>query len=91
MNIPMIAIPMGGVGTGADLRFIPRVHQQVLTTSPFGNTREADIVSPEVAHGGLQDRDVYNQDNIKWILTQYITVYLAHLSLKSTPHSIDLI
>jgi hypothetical protein len=40
---------------------IPRVHQQALTTSPFGNTCEVDEVSPEVAMGALQDRDVYNQ------------------------------
>jgi hypothetical protein len=75
------------VGTGADPRFTPRAHQQALTTGPLGNTCEADAVSPEVAMGGLQDRDVYNQGNIKWILTQYNTVYLAYLSLRSTPPS----
>jgi hypothetical protein len=39
----------------------PRAHQQALTIGPFGNTYEADVVSPEVAMGGLQDKDVYNQ------------------------------
>jgi hypothetical protein len=39
----------------------PRAHQQSLTTGPFGNTCEVDEVSPEVAMGGLQGRDVYNQ------------------------------
>jgi hypothetical protein len=31
----------------------PRVHQQALATSPFGNTREADAVSPEATMRGL--------------------------------------
>jgi hypothetical protein len=39
----------------------PRVHQQALTTGPFGNTCEADAVLPEATMGGLQDKDVYNQ------------------------------
>jgi hypothetical protein len=39
----------------------PRVCQQALTIVPFGNTYEADAVSPEAAMGGLQDRDDYNQ------------------------------
>jgi len=30
-----------------------RVHQQTLTIVPFGNTCEADEVSPEVAIGGV--------------------------------------
>jgi hypothetical protein len=34
---------------------------KTLTTSPFGNTWEADEVSPEVEAGGLQDSSVYNQ------------------------------
>jgi hypothetical protein len=29
-------------------------HQQALTTSPFGNTCEADAVSPKVAIGGCR-------------------------------------
>jgi hypothetical protein len=51
----------------------PRVHQQALTTGPFGNTCEADAVSPEAAMGGLQDRDVYNQGEyqVDLILEQY--------------------
>jgi hypothetical protein len=42
------------VGTGEDPRFTPRAHQQALTTGPFGNTYEADAVSPEVAMGGCR-------------------------------------
>ena len=79
------------IGIGEDPRFTPRAHQQSLTTGPFENTYEGDAVSPEVAMGGLQDRYVYSQGNFKWLLMQYNVVYLAHLSLKSTPHSIDLI
>jgi hypothetical protein len=45
----------------------PREHQQAVATGPFGNTCKADAVSPEAAMRGLQDRDVYNQWNIKWI------------------------
>jgi hypothetical protein len=48
------------VGIGENPGFTPRAHQQDLATSPFGNTYEADVVSPEAAKGGLQDRDVYN-------------------------------
>jgi hypothetical protein len=33
---------------------------KTLTTGPFGNTCEADEVSPEVEAGGLQDSDVCN-------------------------------
>jgi hypothetical protein len=40
-------------------------HQQTLTTGPFGNTCEADEVSPKVAIGGLQDTSVYNQRKCK--------------------------
>ena len=55
------------VGTGVDLGFNPRAHQQALATGPFDNTCEADAVSPEAVMRGLQDIDVYNQGNIKWI------------------------
>jgi hypothetical protein len=55
------------IGTGEDPRFTPRVHQQALATRPFNNTYEADEVSPEEAMRGLQDKDVYNQRNVKWI------------------------
>jgi hypothetical protein len=48
----------------------PRVHQQALTTGPFGNTCEADAVSPEAVMGGLQDRDVYNQGEYQVDLIQ---------------------
>jgi hypothetical protein len=66
------------VGTGADPRFTPRVHQQALATGPFGNTCEADAVSPEAAMRGLQDRDVYNQGNIKWVYYNNNTSYIYH-------------
>jgi hypothetical protein len=48
----------------------PRAHQQALTTGPFGNTCEADAVSPEAVMGGLQDRDVYNQGEYQVDLIQ---------------------
>jgi hypothetical protein len=35
---------------------------KTLTTDPFGNTCEADEVSPKVEAGGLQDSSVYNLD-----------------------------
>jgi hypothetical protein len=35
--------------------------KKTLTNGPFGNTCEADEVSPEVEAGGLQDSGVYNQ------------------------------
>jgi hypothetical protein len=43
------------VGTGADLGFTPRAHQQALATGPFGNTCEADVVSPEEAKRGVAE------------------------------------
>ena len=69
-----------------------RVHQQALTTGSFGYTCEADEVSPELALGGLQDRDVYNQGNyqVDPTLEQYslhislISLDLLHTSIKST-------
>jgi hypothetical protein len=53
-----------------------RAHQQALNIGPFGNTYEADAVSPEVAMGGLQDIDVYNQGEIKWIQYKINTVVI---------------
>jgi hypothetical protein len=50
------------------------VHQQTLTTGPFGNTCEADEVSPEVAIGGLQDTGVYNQRKCKVIPEQQCNI-----------------
>jgi hypothetical protein len=76
------------VGTGADLGFTPRVHQQALATGPFGNTCEVDAVSPEAMMRGLQDRDVYNQGNIKWIL--YNNNHNIHISLISEIYSAQL-
>jgi hypothetical protein len=57
----------------------PRAHQQSLTIVPFGNTCEVDAVSPEVAMGGLQDKDVYNQGDIKWIQCKINTTVIYHL------------
>jgi uncharacterized protein YjcR len=63
----------------------PRAHQQALTTGPFGNTCEADAVSPEAVMRGLQDKDVYNQREYQVDLTQeqqqhsYITYQLRSI------------
>jgi hypothetical protein len=57
----------------------PRAHQQALTTGTFSNTYEAYAVSPEVAMGGLQNRDVYNQGDIKWIQYKINTKIIYHL------------
>jgi len=43
------------------------VHQQALTTGPFGNTCEADAVSPEVAIGGCRTHVSTTRGNAKWI------------------------
>jgi hypothetical protein len=48
------------VGIGVDPSFTRREHQQALATTPFSNTYEADVVSPEAVMRGVQDRDVYN-------------------------------
>ena len=48
----------------------PRAHQQALTTGPFRNTCEADVVSFEVDIRGLQERDIYNQRKCQVDLTQ---------------------
>jgi hypothetical protein len=42
-------------------------HQQALTTGPFGNTCEADAVSPEVAIGGCRTHVSTTRGNTKWI------------------------
>jgi hypothetical protein len=41
------------VGTGADPGFTPKAHQQALATGPFGNTYEANVVSPEASKRGV--------------------------------------
>jgi hypothetical protein len=76
------------VGTGADPGFTPRAHQQALATSPFDNTYEADAVSLKVAMRGLQDKDIYNQGNIKGIL--YNINHSIHISLISKIYSAQL-
>jgi hypothetical protein len=45
----------------------PRAHQQALTTGPFGNTCEADAVSPEVAIGGCRTQVSTTRGNAEWI------------------------
>jgi hypothetical protein len=42
-------------------------HQQTLTTIPFSNTCEADVVSPEVAIGGCRTQLSTTRGNTKWI------------------------
>ena len=59
----------------------PRVHQQALTTGPFGNTYKEDVVSPKETMWGLQDRDVYNQGEYQVDLTQ--EQHNIHISLIS--------
>jgi hypothetical protein len=76
------------VGTGADLGFTPRAYQQTLAIGPFGNTYEADAVSPEAAMRGLQERDVYNQGNIKGIF--YNNNHGIHISFTSEIYSAQL-
>jgi hypothetical protein len=41
------------------------VHQQTLTIGPFGNTWEADEVSPEVAIGGCRTQVSTTRGNAK--------------------------
>jgi hypothetical protein len=55
------------VGTGADPGFNSNNAPTNPNYWPFGNTCEADEVSPEVAIGGLQDTCVYNQRKCKMI------------------------
>jgi hypothetical protein len=43
------------------------VHQQALTTGPFGNTCKADAVSPEVAIGGYRTKVSTTRENAMWI------------------------
>jgi hypothetical protein len=65
----------------------PRAHQQALTTGPFGNTCEADAVSPEAVMRGLQDRDVYNQGEYQVDLIQeQHNIHISLISLGSTLH-----
>ena len=44
-----------------------KAHQQTLTTGPFGNTCEADAVSPEVEIGGCRTQVSTTRGNSKWI------------------------
>jgi hypothetical protein len=60
----------------------PILHQQALTSGPFGNTYEADAVSPKVAMWELQDRDVYNQREYQVDLIQ--EQYRIYISLTSS-------
>ena len=59
-------------------------HQQTLTIVPFGNTCEADEVSPEVAIGGCKTHVSTTRGNAKWIQgnnTQQSSYSLPHLNL----------
>jgi hypothetical protein len=55
------------------------VHQQALTTGPFGNTCEADAVSPEVAIGGCRTQVSTTRGNTKWIQNNSNTTTRYHL------------
>jgi hypothetical protein len=48
-------------------------HQQALTIGPFGNTCEADAVSPEVAIGGCRTEVFATRGNAKWIQGNTLT------------------
>ena len=69
----------------------PRVHQQVLTTGPFNNTCEADVVSLKEIMRGLQDRDVYNQGEYQVDLThEQHNIHISLISLIYSMHLSDL-
>jgi len=60
------------------------MHQQALTTGPFGNTYGENVVSPEVEIGGCRTHVSTTRGNEKWIKdhnTQQSSYYLSHLSL----------
>jgi hypothetical protein len=46
---------------------------------PFRQHLRVDAVSPEVAMGGLQDKDIYNQEDINWIQHKINTTIIYHL------------
>jgi hypothetical protein len=58
------------VGTGVDPGFTPRVHQQALATGPFGNTCEADAVSPKVSKTGVTGQRCLQRGEYQVELTQ---------------------
>jgi hypothetical protein len=89
MMIPFQSIVIILLAQGQTQGSAPRAHQQALTTGPFGNTCEADAVSPEVVMRGLQDRDVYNQGEYQVDLTQeqhniHISLIILDLFFTST-------
>jgi hypothetical protein len=70
----------------------PRAHQQALATGPFGNTCEADAVSPEATMRGLQDKRCLQPGEYQVDLLQQ--QYIMHLSFNKLDLSftaIDLI
>ena len=69
----------------------PRVHQQALATGPLGNTCKVDVVSPEAAMKGLQDKDVYNQGEYQVDLTQeQHNIHISLINLIYSMHLLDL-
>jgi hypothetical protein len=67
------------VGTGADLKFTPREHQQALTTGPFGSTCEADAVSLEETKRGVAGQECLQPGEYQVDLSQQ--QYNIHISL----------
>jgi hypothetical protein len=66
-NYAMIAPHRYLLGQGQTQGSTLTVHQQALTIVPFGNTYEADAVSPEVAIGGCRTQASTTRGNAMWI------------------------
>jgi hypothetical protein len=75
------------VGTGADLRFTPRVHQQALATGPFSSTYEADAVLLEATKRGVAGQKRLQPGDSKWIHHKNNTTFIYHLLASSIMHS----
>jgi hypothetical protein len=70
-----------------------RAHQKALTTGPFGNTSEADAVSPEVEIGGCRtqvsttkrnEKGIENNNTHQSSYSLYPLNLLCKLCLRST-------
>ena len=55
------------------------VHQQDLTTGPFGNTCKEDAVSPKVVIGGCRTHVSTTRGNTRWIQYKNNTTSRYHL------------
>ena len=69
------------VGIGEESRFTLRAHQQALAIGPFGNTCEADAVSPEETKRGDTGQECLQPGEYQVDLTQQ--QYNIHISLIS--------